>query len=80
MPPFVAHYLLLNQTLRPGQSGWVEMKLALPNVWAVSDLSMRDGDPQNVSKLLYALLDGAPGRRPDAELVRLWHDYALHGR
>jgi hypothetical protein len=89
----LSQHLVLNQALRPGETGWVEMNIDLPNSWVVSNLSMRDGridftadgsrfrvGPENLGKLVFAILDGAPRRRPDEELARLWRAYALHER
>ena len=84
-----SQHLVLNQMLSPGATGWVQMKLDLPNSWKVSSLAMRDGaiefaadsrrfriGPDNIGSLSFAILDGAPKRRPDSELARIWLKFA----
>ena len=36
-------YLHLNQTLAPGETGWVNMKLNIPQHWNVQNVSVSDG-------------------------------------
>jgi hypothetical protein len=82
----IGQYLLLEQALRPGESGWMEMKLDLPEHWQVTKVAMegeavlvhveREPRPfaltrENVAMLGARLLDGT-WRMADVQLESAW--------
>lgn len=87
----IGQYLLLAQALRPGESGWIEMKLDLPEHWHVTGVATQ-GEAvvlqvaqspvayaltrANVVRIGSRLLDGA-GRRPDVDLASIWQEAAV---
>ena len=86
----IGQYLLLEQALRPGESGWMEMKLDLPDHWQVTKVATegeavivhveREPGPfaltrDNVAVLGARLLDGTR-RMADVQLEATWRDAA----
>jgi len=82
-------YLNLDQQLRPGEGGWTNMKIAIPDTWEVATvmasgdrvfLSLGDGSRyslgrDNIGELSFRILDGGPGKS-DEILEQIWNTYA----
>lgn len=82
--PLLGQFLLLEQSLEPGETGWVKMKIDLPESWKVGEvqvaagkvaLTLADGTrfeltAENVSTLQFEILDGGP--KSDAAIDELW--------
>lgn len=90
--PLLGQFLLLEQTLEPGETGWVKLKIDLPESWAVGEvkvaagkvaLTLADGTrfeltAANVSNLQFEILDGGP--KSDTVIDELWRKHALVGK
>ncbi|MBT1063503.1 hypothetical protein KJY73_07950 [Bowmanella sp. Y26] len=79
--------LELNQSLSPGEYGWKQSRLDVPESWASAQLEMREGtiyitvgteeyyvNPTNKGALSFAILNG--GNKTDAQLLEIWTKYA----
>lgn len=85
----IGQYLYLEQTLEPGETGWVEKKLSLPQHWNVQNVSVRNGlvlletngsgkyhlTRDNVGALSFELLD-VELDGSDAKLQAIWTKHA----
>ncbi len=90
--PLLGQFLLLEQSLEPGETGWVKLKIDLPESWKVGEvqvaagkvaLTLADGTrfeltAENVSTLQFEILDGGP--KSDAAIDELWREHALVGK
>lgn len=90
--PLLGQFLLLEQSLEPGETGWVQLKIDLPESWEVGEvrvaagkvtLTRTDGTrfeltAENVSNLQFEIRDGGP--KSDAVIDELWRKHALVGR
>jgi hypothetical protein len=87
----LGQFLRLRQSLRPGESGWTEMKVDLPEHWKVlraasegdSVLVVIEAGPttfrlnrQNIGALTFRILDGGK-RWSDVQLEQIWSEIAL---
>lgn len=87
----MGQYLRLRQSVRPGESGWTEMKFDLPESWTVRKVAIEGDsvvlviDPgpttfklnrQNVSALFFRILDGDK-HWTDAQLEQIWREIAV---
>ncbi len=80
-------YLNLEQTLRPGESGWTNMKVEIPESWVVRSIgftgsrvvvSLYDGSEyylgrRNIGSLSFEILNG--GHKSEADLAGIWTRY-----
>ncbi len=80
----VGQYLMLENELREGESGWTMSRMELPEEWVVESLEFEDGSlvlkiqsgerfelrPPQINQLDFEILDG--GRKSEQELQRLW--------
>ena len=85
----IGQFLNLDQRLRPGESGWTNMRINIPEHWIVravvpSDagitLTLLDGSRfhlprRNVGSLSFEILDGGDDK-PDHDLEIIWKKYA----
>ena len=85
----IGQYLFLSQKLTLKESGWVEIKLDIPESWHVTSLSWQTGSLKlktknhgaymlsgnNVPQLDFEILKN--GASNDAELSKIWEKYAL---
>jgi len=85
----IGQFLNLDQQLRPGESGWTNMKINIPEHWIVRavaasngrvTLTLLDGSTfqlhrRNVGPLSFDILDGGD-KKPDPELEAIWRTYA----
>lgn len=90
--PLLGQFLLLEQSLEPGETGWAKMKIDLPESWQVGEvkvaagkvaLTLTDGTrfeltAENVSTLQFEILDGGP--KSDKVIDELWRKHALGGK
>lgn len=90
--PLLGQFLLLEQSLEPGETGWVKLKIDLPESWQVGEvkvaagkvaLTLTDGTrfeltAENVSTLQFEILDG--GAKSDKVIDELWRKHALVGK
>lgn len=90
--PLLGQFLLLEQTLEPGEIGWVKLKIDLPESWEVGEVQVAAGKvtltrtdgtrfeltAENVSTLQFEILDGGP--KSDAVIDELWRKHALVGK
>ena len=90
--PLLGQFLLLEQTLEPGETGWAKLKIDLPESWEVGEvhvaagkvtLTRTDGTrfeltAENVSTLQFEILDGGP--KSDKVVDELWRKHALVGK
>jgi hypothetical protein len=87
--PAIGSHLLLRQNLHQGESGWTEMKIAIPTYWCVRQ-SLKEGDKvvveleggsryalqrDNVSKVANRVL-GIGKRLPESEIEAVWNQFA----
>ncbi len=86
---YTGRYLNLDQTLREGESGWVNSKIDIPESWDVRSIEMdssrivltlADGrryalGRRNVGRLSSDILSGGVNKA-DEELQRIWDRYA----
>jgi hypothetical protein len=86
---FFGQFLNLDQELRPGESGWTNMKISMPGYWRVESVLARDSrillalsdgtqyalNRENVGELSYHVSNGGPGKS-DEILERIWNEYA----
>ncbi|AZZ98496.1 hypothetical protein [Pseudoalteromonas sp. R3] len=76
----------LNQSLSPGEYGWKQSRIDVPESWANAQLKMRKGtiyitigteeyylNSSNKGELSFAILDG--GNKSDAHLLEIWAKY-----
>jgi hypothetical protein len=82
-------YLNLDQQLRPGEGGWTNMKIDIPDNWEVKTvmvsgdrvlLALANGSRyslgrDNIGDLSFDVLDGGPGKS-DEILERIWNAHA----
>lgn len=79
--------LELNQSLRPGEYGWKQSRIDVPESWASAQLEMREGtiyitvgtkeyylNSSNKGELSFSILNG--GNKSDAQLLEIWAKYA----
>ena len=79
--------LELNQNLEPGETGWKQSRLDVPEGWSSATLQMKGGalcitvgvdeyyiNSENMGDLSFAILDG--GNKSDAQLLEIWAKYA----
>ncbi len=92
MTPLLGQFLLLEQSLEPGETGWVKLKIDLPESWEVGEVKVAAGKvaltrtdgtrfeltAENVSTLQFEILDGGP--KSDAAIDELWRKHALVGK
>ena len=85
----IGQFLNLDQQLRPGESGWTNMKINIPEHWIVRavatgngrvTLTLLDGSTfqvhrRNVGPLSFDILDSGDGKS-DPELEAIWRKYA----
>jgi hypothetical protein len=87
----IGQYLELRQSLRSGESGWVEMKIDLPESWKVLRVAT-EGDSiavvveagpttfrlnrRNVGALSFRILDGNR-KWTDSQLDSIWREMAM---
>lgn len=90
--PLLGQFLLLEQSLEPGETGWVKLKIDLPESWEVGEVKVAAGKvaltrtdgtrfeltAENVSTLQFEILDGGP--KSDAVIDELWRKHALVGK
>ncbi|MEP7706802.1 hypothetical protein [Paraglaciecola sp. 25GB23A] len=79
--------LELNQILEPGETGWKQSRIDVPESWVGVKLEMKQStiyitvgsqvyylNPTNMGELSFAILDG--GNKTDAQLLGIWVKYA----
>lgn len=79
--------LELNQVLEPGESGWKQSRIDVPESWSGARLEMIQGtiyittgpqiyylNSRNIGELSFAILNG--GHKTDARLQEIWSKYA----
>ncbi|GAB3382021.1 hypothetical protein NCG89_10125 [Spongiibacter taiwanensis] len=79
--------LELNQSLSPGEYGWKQSRIDVPESWASAQLEMREGtiyitvgkeeyylNQTNKGELSFAILNG--GNKTDTQLLEIWAKYA----
>lgn len=79
--------LELNQILEPGEAGWKQSRIDVPESWGGAKLEMKQStlyitvgtqefylNPTNMGELSFAILDG--GNKTDAQLLGIWVKYA----
>lgn len=79
--------LELRQSLSPGEYGWKQSRIDVPESWASAKLEMKEGtiyitvgtekyylNPENKGELSFAILDG--GNKTDTQLLEIWAKYA----
>jgi hypothetical protein len=85
----IGQFLNLEQRLRPGESGWTNMKINIPERWIVRavvpsangvTLTLLDGTEfhlhrRNVGPLSFEILDGGDDK-PDHDHELIWKKYA----
>ena len=90
--PLLGQFLLLEQSLEPGETGWAKLKIDLPESWKVGEvkvaagkvaLTLTDGTrfeltAENVSTLQFEILDGGP--KSESVIDELWRKHALVGK
>ena len=84
----IGQFLNLDQQLRPGENGWTNIRINIPEHWIVRavaanngrvTLTLLDGSTfqlhrRNVGPLSFDILDG--GEKADPELEAIWRKYA----
>lgn len=86
--PGVGQFLVLTQTLDPGEFGWTMFKIPMPAAWQVDGVTVASGNvevathahgrfaltAENVSALDFEILDGGP--KSEAALAEIWERHA----
>jgi hypothetical protein len=86
---FLGQFLNLDQELHPGECGWTNKKICIPQTWCIQsavvsgdnvELSLCDGTKylvsrQNVGDLSIEVLNGGPGKS-DEILEQIWNRHA----
>lgn len=86
--PGAGQFLLLHQTLDPGEVGWTMFKIPMPAAWQVDRVSVANGKvelathdhgryaltAENVSDLDFEILDGGP--KTEEVLAEIWERHA----
>ncbi len=90
--PLLGQFLLLEQDLAPGETGWGKLKIDLPESWEIGEVQVAAGKvtltrtdgtrfeltAENVSTLQFEILDGGP--KSDTAIDELWRKHALAGK
>lgn len=85
----IGQYLNLVNKPAPGEAGWVNKKINVPEFWTVQNIIVSDGQVrveteksgtfvlsrENVGELMYEILDGG-GDKPDDVLQEIWVRHA----
>lgn len=79
--------LEINQSLAPGESGWKQARIDVPESWVKAQIEMRDGtifinvgggeyfvNAANKGRLSFEILDG--GKKSDQRLLEIWRKHA----
>ena len=81
----IGQYLNLVRKLAPGEAGWQNKKINIPESWLVREILVVDGivrietensgtfevGRENIGELMYEILDGG-GDKPDNVLQEVW--------
>ena len=87
----IGQFLYLAQDLEKGETGWLNMKINIPEDWNVHIITVGDGlvrletvdsgvfelNRNNVGKLSFAILDGGDNK-PDEVLEKIWIKHAAN--